>query len=701
MKLGKSITKRSRMILIIATILLIPAIYGFLNSKVNYDILSYLPQDISSTQGQKILEDEFKNAATSMLILENKNDAEVEEIKDDIDKVEGVSSVVSRTSLIPSMVPEDMLPEEVRDAFYREDSTLLFVKFDNSSASLTTQEAVESIRKIVKDDGYLTGISPVVKDTKDLTDKETPIYTAIAIILSLIVLSILTKSTFIPIFFLINIGYAVTYNMGTNFIFGEISYITKAIAAVLQLAVTMDYSIFLYHRYEEERGKHENHEDAMAVAIDKTITALSGSSLTTVAGFMVLVVMRLTLGKDIGLVMVKGVILGLLTCVTVLPSFILVFDSLIHKYQHKALVPKLTKTSKLVAEHHLAFLILGFVLLVPALYGARNYEVYYNLDRSLPRDLKSIVALEKLKDDYGMQSTHFVVVNEGISGHELKEMNDELKDIDGINSVLSKAQIKGSMVPDDVLPDDLIETFEKNGYQMLMLQSAHKVASPEVHKQIKEIKEIAHKYDKKAYVTGEAELTDDLTKIADKDFKNVNILSITVVFVILFITLKSLTLPIFLILAIELAIQMNMAVPFYMNRTIPFVASIIIGTIQLGSTIDYSILMTSRWMEEIKNGADRQEAIETTVRETSPSIISSALTFMVATMGVGFYSKMEIVSVFGHMLARGALFSMLVILFILPSIIYFASPLIIKTTRGLKEAHRKENKESEEVIYEK
>lgn len=701
MKLGKSITKRSRLILVIATILLLPAFYGYANSKVNYDILSYLPQDISSTQGQKILEDEFKNAATSMLILENKNDAEVDDIKKEIDKVEGVSSVVSRTSLIPSMVPTEMLPEDIKDGLYRDNSTLLFVKFDNSSASLTTQEAVESIRDIVKDDGYLTGISPVVKDTKDLSDKETPIYTAIAIILSLIVLSVLTKSTFIPIFFLISIGYAVAYNMGTNFIFGEISYITKAIAAVLQLAVTMDYSIFLYHRYEEERSKHENHEDAMAVAIDNTFSALSGSSLTTVAGFLALVVMRLTLGRDIGLVMVKGVILGLITCLTVLPSFILVFDGLIHKYQHKALVPKLEKTSKLVAKHHLAFLILGFVLLVPALYGARNYEVYYNLDRSLPKDLKSIVALEKLKDDYDMQSTHFVVVNEGISGNELKEMNEELRDVKGVNSVLSKAQIKTSMVPDQVLPDDLIDTFEKDGYQMLMLQSSYKVASKDVHKQIQDIKHIVHKYDSKAYVTGEAELTSDMTEIADKDFKNVNILSITVVFVILFITLKSLTLPVFLILAIELAIQMNMAVPFYMNKAIPFVASIIIGTIQLGSTIDYSILMTSRWMEEIKSGAGRQEAIETTVMETSPSIISSALTFMVATMGVGFYSKMEIVSVFGHMLARGALFSMFVILFILPSIIYFASPLIIRTTKGLKETNRKEYKNSEELIYEK
>ncbi|MDD7305357.1 MAG: MMPL family transporter [Peptoniphilaceae bacterium] len=700
MKLGKFITKRSRIILVISTILLLPAVFGFLNSKVNYDILSYLPQDIESTKGQKILEDEFKNAATSMLILENKNDAQVEKIEKEIDKVEGVSSVVSRNSLISSMIPNDVLPDELNDAFYRKNSTLLFVKFDNSSASLTTQEAVASIRNIVKDDGYLTGISPVVKDTKDLTDKETPIYTAIAVVLSLVVLSLLTKSSLIPIFFMINIGYAIIYNMGTNFIFGEISYITKALAAVLQLAVTMDYSIFLYHRYEEERENSENNEDGMAIAIDKTISAISGSSLTTVAGFFALVVMRLTLGKDIGLVMVKGVIFGLITCVTVLPSFILTFDKAIHKYQHKALAPKLTNTSKLIAKHHLAFLLLGFVLLVPAVYGARNYEVYYNLDRSLPRDLKSIVALEKLKDDYGMQSTHFVIINEGIKANELKKINDDLKHIKGINSVLSKGQIKGSMIPDQVMPDDLIENFEKNGYQMLMLQSAYKVASVDVHKQIQEIKDVVKKYDPKSYVTGEAELTDDLTKIADKDFKNVNLLSITVVFLILFITLKSVTLPIFLILAIELAIQMNMAVPFYMNQTIPFVASIIIGTIQLGSTIDYSILETSRWIEEIKKGRGRKEAIETAVRETSPSIISSALTFIVATMGVGFYSKMELVSVFGHMLARGALFSMVVILFILPSIIYFASPLIIKTTRGLKEIDRKENRKNEELIYE-
>lgn len=701
MKLGKFITKKSRLILIIATLLLLPAIFGYIKSDINYDILSYLPQDIDSTKGQKILEDEFKNAATSMLILENKSESEVEEIKEEIDDVEGVSNVVSRTSLVPSMIPEDMLPKEIKDGFYREDSTLLFVKFDNSSASIITQDAVGSIRKIVKDDGYLTGISPVVKDTKDLTDEETPVYTAIAVILSLIVLSFLTKSTFIPIFFLLNIGYAVIYNMGTNFIFGDISYLTKAIAAVLQLAVTMDYSIFLYHRYEEERGNYKNHKDAMAIAIDKTVAALSGSSLTTVAGFLALVVMRLSLGKDIGLVMVKGVVFGLITCVTVLPSFILVFDNLIHKHQHKVLLPKLEKTSKLIAKHHLAFLFAGFILLIPALYGSMNYKVYYNLDRSLPQNLKSIVALEKLKDDYGMQSTHFVVVNKGLSSNELKDMSNQLKKLDGVNSVLSKDQIKPSMIPDDVLPDKLTETFEKNGYQMLMVQSAYKVASKDVHNQIQEIKKIVNKYDDKAYVTGEAELTDDLTDIADKDFQRVNILSISVVFIILFITLKSVALPVILILAIELAIQMNMAVPYYMDQTIPFVASIIIGTVQLGSTIDYSILMTTRWKEEIKKGADRQEAIETTVRESSSSIITSALTFIVATMGVGFYSKMEIVSVFGHMLARGALFSMLVILFILPSIIYFATPVIIRTTRGLKENYRKENNKSKGFNYEK
>lgn len=700
MKIGKHITKRSRTILVIATLLLIPAFFGYKNSKINYDILTYLPQDIESTQGQKILEDEFENAATSMLILEDKSEAEVEEIKNDIDQVDGVASVISRSSLVPSMVPEEMLPEEVSDAFYRENSTLLLVKFDNPSASLPTQEAVESIRDMVGESGYLTGVSPVVKDTKDLTDKETPIYTGIAIVLSFIVLSFLTKSTFIPVFFLINIGYAIMYNMGTNFIFGDISYITKAIAAVLQLAVTMDYSIFLYNRYEEERENYEKHEDAMALAIDKTIVALGGSSLTTVAGFMALVAMRLTLGKDIGLVMVKGVIFGLITCVTILPSFMLIFDNLLHKYQHKELLPKFEKTSKFIADHHVAFLVVGFILLVPAIYGSRNYDVYYNLDRSLPDDLKSVVAMEKLKDEYDMQSTHFIVVNDDLSSNDLKNMNDELKEVEGVNSVLSKDAVKSSMIPDDILPDKLIDTFQKNGYQMLMVQSAYKVASKDVENQMDQIQKIVKSYDKNSYITGEAELTSDLTKIADDDFKRVNILSISVVFVILLIGLKSISLPIFLILAIELAIQMNMAVPYYIDQTIPFVASIIIGTVQLGSTIDYSILMTTRWIEEIKNGAERREAIETTVRESSSSIITSALSFIVATMGVGFYSQMEIVSVFGHMLARGAFFSMLVILFILPAIIYAATPLIIRTTKGLKEARREANKESEEFSYE-
>lgn len=684
MKFGKFITKHSIAILIIATILLIPSVYGYKICDVNYDILSYLPQDISSTQGQQILDEKFNNAATSMLILEGKSEYEVEEIKDRVSQVEGVGDVISRTSLLPSMIPKEILPDDINKAFYSEDSTLLLVKFENSSADIKTQGAVESIREIVGDEGYLSGISPSVKDTKDLTDKETPIYTLIAVVLSLIVLSLLTKSTFIPLFFMLNIVYAVLYNMGTNFIFGSISYLTKAIAAVLQLAVTMDYSIFLYHRYEEERQNYSDHRDAMAIAIDNTMSALSGSSLTTIAGFLALIVMKLTLGKDIGLVMVKGVVFGLLTCVTILPSFILTFDKLIHKFEHKVLLPKFNKTSKFIAKHHLAFLIVAVVILIPSIYGSMNYKVYYNLDRSLPRDLKSIVALEKLKDDYDMQSTHFVIVRDDLENNKLDSMSSELKNIDGVNSVLSKSEIKGPLIPDNMLPESVVENFEKNGYQMMMLQSKYKVASDEVHNQIKEIKDIVSKYDDTGYVTGEGELTDDLTVIADKDFKNVNILSISLVFLIILITLKSISLPILLILAIELAIQMNMAVPFYINQTIPFVASIIIGTIQLGSTIDYSILMTTRWMEEIQKGAGRTEAIETTVRETSSSIITSALSFIFATAGVGLYSKMEIVSVFGHMMARGAFFSMLVILFILPSILYFATPLIIKTTASLK-----------------
>lgn len=690
MKLGKFITKHSRLILIISTLLLIPATIGYINTGVNYDILSYLPQNIGSTKGQTILDKKFNNAATSMLIIEKKSPQEVNEIKDKISQIDGVSDIISRSSLIPDFVPNEILPKEIEDTLYSEDSTLLFVKFDNPAASLATQEAVEGIRDIVGKSGYLSGISPTIKDTKDLTDQETPIYTAIAVALSFIVLVLFTKSTFIPIFFLVNIGYAVMYNMGTNFIFGNISYLTKAIAAVLQLAVTMDYSIFLYHRYEEERGNYEDHSDAMAIAIDKTFNALSGSSLTTIAGFLSLVVMELTLGKDIGFVMVKGVIFGVLTCLTVLPSFILVFDRLIHKYQHKVVQVKFNKMSKFIANHHLAFLILAIVLLIPAIYGSQNYKVYYNLDRSLPRDLESVVSLNKLKNDYNMQSTHFVLLSDKVSNSDVSGMTERLEKVEGVNSVLSKTKLTGYMIPDYIIPDKILDQFEKNGYQMIMLQSKYKVASDEVNKQIREIKTIARSYDKNSYITGEAELTDDLTSIADKDFKNVNILSLSVVFIIIMLTLKSISLPIILILAIELAIQMNMAVPFYMGQTIPFVASIIIGTIQLGSTIDYSILMTTRWMEEMKKGNDRLTAVETSIRETSTSIITSAVSFIVATLGVGIYSKMEIVSVFGKMMARGAFFSMFVILFILPSIIYFASPFIVKTTRGLGKSTSKE-----------
>ncbi len=681
-KFTKFISHKPKFVLFVMTLLLIPSLLGYKLTKVNYDILSYLPKDLKSTQGQEILDKDFKNAATGMLILEG-TDHEAEVLREKILEIDGVEDVISKSSTVGDMIPSEFLPDEIKDVFYAEDSTLMIVKFSDSSSSLKTMNAIDEIRKIESNQKYLSGISSLVKDTKDLIDKETPIYVALAVALGLIILSLTNESTIVPFVFMLTIGYAVLYNFGSNVFLGEISYITKAIAAVLQLAVTMDYSIFLYHRYVEEKKNFDNKNDAMDKAVQETISSLFASSLTTFAGFIVLIFMRLGLGKDIGLVMSKGVLIGLISTVTVLPAMLLVVEKLVNKYNHKVMLPEFNKLSEFTIKHKKT-LFLAFVLIfIPAIYGSVNTKLYYNLDRSLPQDLDSIVALNKMKKDYDMASTHFIVVKDDLSNSDLEGLISDLKGLDGINSVLSASSVTGFTIPSEFLPEKLQDNFSKNGYQMIMANSKYQTASPEVKKQVSEMKSLINKYDDEGYLTGEAVLTDDLTVISDRDFQIVNIISIAVVFLIIAIVFKSIGIPLVLIAAIELAIQINMGIPFYLNHTIPFITSIIIGVIQLGSTIDYSILMTDRFLAEYKKSKDVDASLKVSVKETSKSIVTSALSFMAATIGVGIYSKMEIVSTICTFLARGAIISMCVIILLLPAIISVSFPLIKKTTKGL------------------
>ena len=681
-KFTKFISHRPKFVLLVMTLLLIPSFIGYKLTGVNYDILSYLPQDLKSTQGQKILDEDFKNAATGMLILEG-SDHDAEVLREKILEIDGVEDVISKSSTVGDMIPSEFLPDEVKDIFYADGSTLMIVKFSESSSSLTTMSAIDEIRKIESNQKYLSGMSSLVKDTKDLIDKETPIYVGLAVGLGLIILSLTNESTIVPFVFMLTIGYAVLYNFGTNIFLGEISYITKAIAAVLQLAVTMDYSIFLYHRYVEEKKYYDTKYDAMDVAIQETISSLLASSLTTFAGFIVLIAMRLGLGKDIGLVMSKGVLIGVISTVTVLPAMLLMVENLVNKYNHKVMLPSFDKLSDFNIRHKKTLFLVAIGLFIPAFFGSINTKLYYNLDRSLPQDLDSIVALNKMKKDYNMASTHFIVVKDDLSNSNLEGLISDLKGIEGINSVLSISSVTGVTVPSEFLPDKLQENFSKNGYQMIMANSEYQTASPEVKRQVAEMKEVINEYDEEGYLTGEAVLTDDLTVISDRDFKIVNIISISVVFLIIALVLKSIGFPVVLIGAIELAIQINMGIPFYFNQTIPFITSIIIGVIQLGSTIDYSILLTDRFLAEYKKSKDVDESLKIAVKETSKSIVTSALSFMAATIGVGIYSKMEIVSTICTFLARGAIISMLVIILLLPAIISISFPFIKKTTKNL------------------
>lgn len=684
-KVGKKIVKFRVPILILSIILLIPAVWGYVNTRINYDVLTYLPEDIETMQGQEIMTNDFGIGAFSMLMVDGMEDKEIVKLKEKVEKVDGVENVLWYDSLADISVPQSVLPSKLYDEYNTEDGTMMAVFFKDGTSSDETMKAITEIRKITGEQCFLSGMSAIVEDTKELAEKETPLYVLIAVALSALVLAITMESIFVPVLFLLSIGIAIVYNLGTNVFFGEISYITKALAAVLQLGVTMDYSIFLMHSYQEQQVRYNgDKERAMAHAISQTFSSVIGSSVTTVAGFIALCFMSFTLGKDIGIVMAKGVIFGVLVCVTVLPSMILCCDKLIEKTKHKPLLPDIGRISDKVTKRYVIYVVAFVILLFPAIYGNNHTGVYYNLDESLPKDLPSVIANTKLKEDYNMNTTHMILVDSSVAGSDVKKMSQEIEKVDGVKWVLGLDNLVGSGVPADMLPESVTGMLKNDKYQLLMVNSTYKVATDKVNKQIEQIDKIMNKYDKGAMLVGEGPLTKDLINITDTDFKRVSAVSIGIVFVIILLLFKSITIPVILVGVIEFAIFVNMGIPFYTGTKLPFVASIVIGTIQLGATVDYAILMTTRYQRERSRGAGKFDAITTAHKFSAQSIIVSALSFFAATIGVGLYSNIDMISSLCILMARGALISMVVVVLILPSLFMVFDKIIVKTSKGFQ-----------------
>lgn len=684
-KVGKKIVKFRVPILILSIILLIPAVWGYVNTRINYDVLTYLPEDIETMQGQEIMTNDFGIGAFSMLMVDGMEDKEIVKLKEKVEKVDGVENVLWYDSLADISVPQSVLPSKLYDEYNTEDGTMMAVFFKDGTSSDETMKAITEIRKITGEQCFLSGMSAIVEDTKELAEKETPLYVLIAVALPALVLAITMESIFVPVLFLLSIGIAIVYNLGTNVFFGEISYITKALAAVLQLGVTMDYSIFLMHSYQEQQVRYNgDKERAMAHAISQTFSSVIGSSVTTVAGFIALCFMSFTLGKDIGIVMAKGVIFGVLVCVTVLPSMILCCDKLIEKTKHKPLLPDIGRISDKVTKRYVIYVVAFVILLFPAIYGNNHTGVYYNLDESLPKDLPSVIANTKLKEDYNMNTTHMILVDSSVAGSDVKKMSQEIEKVDGVKWVLGLDNLVGSGVPADMLPESVTGMLKNDKYQLLMVNSTYKVATDKVNKQIEQIDKIMDKYDKGAMLVGEGPLTKDLINITDTDFKRVSAVSIGIVFVIILLLFKSITIPVILVGVIEFAIFVNMGIPFYTGTKLPFVASIVIGTIQLGATVDYAILMTTRYQRERSRGAGKFDAITTAHKFSAQSIIVSALSFFAATIGVGLYSNIDMISSLCILMARGALISMVVVVLILPSLFMVFDKIIVKTSKGFR-----------------
>ena len=686
-KFGKVIVKLRIPILILSFLLLIPSAIGYFNTRVNYDILYYLPNEIETMQGQDILMDDFNKGAYAMVVVQNMDTKSTDRLIKKVENVDHVAQVISYTGIVGEDVPSEIVPSKFRKYFENDstDTTLFAIFFDNTTSSDDTMNAITQIREKTDGQAFISGMSAVVTDTKNLSEKETPLYVLIAVVLVCIVLAIFMDSFLVPVFFMISIGMAIVYNLGSNILLGEVSYITKALAAVLQLGVTLDYSIFLWHSYKEMKEIYpDDHKEAMAVAIGNTLTSVVGSSITTVAGFIALCFMSFTLGLDLGIVMAKGVVFGVIGCVTILPSLILTFDRALEKTMHREIMPNFDKLATFIVNHSWIFVIVFVVLLGPAIYGQNHTSVYYDLSDTLPDDLACSQANKKLEENFDMNSIYMILADSGMSTDTANEMLDKLGDVDGVQFALGLDTALKSGIPQEFLPAKTVSELKGEDYQIMMIATDYKIASDEINNQISKVNDIVKSYDSKAMVVGEAPCTKDLITITDKDFKTVSAVSIVAIFVIILSVLKSISLPIILVSAIEFAIFVNMGIPYFTHTQIPFIASVVIGTIQLGATVDYAILMTTRYKKERSQGYAKKEAIQIALSTSIPSIIVSALGFFAATFGVGCIASVDMIGSLCTLMARGAIISMFVVIFILPSLFVLCDKLIINTSIGFK-----------------
>ncbi len=682
-KFGKWVVKNRVLILIISTLLLIPSVFGMAHTRINYDVLTYLPDDIDTVKGQDILMEDFGKGAFSLIVVEGMDEKDVDRMTGELKRVEHVDSVIWYNSVADISVPMEIIPDKIYKEFNNGDSTMLAVFFNSSTSSDDTIQAIKDVRKVCGEKCFVTGMSALVTDLKDLCEKEESIYVGIAVLCCLVVMMLLLDSFVVPILFLVSIGMAILYNMGTNVFMGEISYITKALAAVLQLAVTMDYSIFLWHSYNEQKERYEgDKERAMAHAIKATFTSVIGSSITTVAGFIALCFMSFKLGMDLGIVMAKGVILGVIGCVTILPSLILVFDKVLEKTKHRALIPKMDKVAEKIIKIPAVFIVLFAIILVPALYGYNRTGVYYDMASTLPDDIDYVIATSKLDEQYDMSNVHMLLVDADMPAKDANAMMDDMENVDGVNFALGFNSLVGSAIPEEIIPDKLISILKSENYQLILISSQYKTATDEVNAQIDELNSIVKKYDDNAMLIGEAPCTKDLITITDHDFKVVSAISIAAIFVIIMIVLRSISLPVILVAVIEFAIFINLGIPYYTGTVIPFIAPICISTIQLGSTVDYAILMTTRYKRERSLGESKKDSVRTALSSSIPSILVSALGFFAATFGVAAYSDIDIISSICGLMARGALVSMVSVILVLPSFLMAFDGIIRHTGMG-------------------
>lgn len=684
-KFGKWIAKHRIIILVISVLLLIPSGIFMATTRINYDILSYLPKDIETMKGQDILMEDFGKGGFSMVMVEGMTDKEVVETKKKIEAIDHVADVVWYDTIADISLPKEVLPENLYDFFNSENSTLMVVFFDDATSGDGTMAAIEEMRAVTGKQCFISGMSAVLTDMKNLSDKESVMYIVIAVILVSLVLAVTMDSFLIPLFFMLSIGMAIIYNLGTNMFFGEISFITKALTAVLQLGVTMDFSIFLWHSYQENQLRFPgDKERAMGHAISNTISSVVGSSVTTIAGFLAMCFMSFTLGIDLGVVMAKGVVLGVISCVTILPSFILTFDRAIEKTRHKEIIPSMKKLSSFIVRKSWIFITAFVVLLIPAIYGYTHYDVYYNLDSTLPKDLDSIVANSKLTDEFNMSSTHMLLADSKMKSKDVNMMLKDMENVEGVSFALGLDTLIGPAIPEEIIPESVKLILKSDKWQLIMIGSEYMTASDEVNAQVEVLNDIAKSYDKNAMLIGEAPATKDLIEVTDNDFKTVSAVSIVLIFLIITVVLRSVSLPVILVAVIESAIFINMGIPAYTGTKLPFIASIVIGTIQLGATVDYAILMTTRYKKERFRGREKREAVEIALSTSIKSIIVSALGFFAATFGVGIYSSIDMISSLCTLMSRGAIISMFTVIFVLPSMFMILDKFICRTTLGFK-----------------